>query len=105
MKLLFWTLVIGGAMYWFLRDKLGGGNDLTAHFAEQKDLVRIGDVSNTANQSSTADYPISYLGVLPLTGLFLDPVNNANPFTAPYNEIGQMETPAIQHPNDWSYQG
>lgn len=67
------------------KKKLGGGNDLTAHLQEQKDLQQIGKVAVDANQIGVNNYPLATIGQNPLSGLTLDPLNPNNPFSIPFN--------------------
>lgn len=89
MKLLFWSLLILGTIWFLMKRSLGGGNDLTAHLAEQKALQSVGDSALGANQISTGNWPLSELGTLPLTGINIDPLNPGNIFTAA-NDPGIM---------------
>lgn len=83
MKLVFWSLLILAAIWWFMKSKLGGGNDLTAHLQEQKALQSVGNTSLSANQTSLGNWPLTTIGDTPLAGLPIDPINSQNPFVSP----------------------
>lgn len=94
MKLLFWTFVIGALIWWIGKKKLGGGNDLTAHLAEQRALQSIGATATEANNSSTASWPLATIGQNPYMGIDIDPLNPGNPFQKPFTPIFAPGQPA-----------
>lgn len=81
--MLFWTVVIIGGIWWLMKSKLGGGNDLTAHLAEQRALQSVGNSATSANQIATGNWPLTTIGDTAFAGLNLDPFNSANPFAQP----------------------
>ena len=83
MKIIFWTFAIGAFIVWFMRQKWGGGNDLTTHFAEQKSLQQIGSSATSASQIGSENNPLSTFGQLPLSGMRIDPFDPDNPFSQP----------------------
>lgn len=83
MKLLFWSAIILGSIWWIMKKNQGAGNDLTAHLEEQLALQSIGHTAATADGISHDDWPLSTIGSTPLAGLYLDPFNSQNPFTTP----------------------
>lgn len=94
MKLLFWTFLIGAFIWLMMKKTLGAGNDLVSHFTEQKDLQRLGDSVNTANQIAVQDNTLSTIGQQPLSGIGIDPLDPNNPFSAPFNTVFGMSNPS-----------
>lgn len=93
MKILFWSALIIAAIWWLMKRNLGGGNDLTAHFAEQKHLQSVGDSALSANKISTGNWPLSTIGDTPLAGIQIDPFNVNNPFAQAKSAIVMPGTP------------
>lgn len=95
MKLLFWTVLIAGGIYYFMRTRIGADNDLNRHIREQTDLQNIGNVSTNANQIATGNWPLATLGQSPLAGKTIDPFSATNPFTQPADAVFLQPTPAL----------
>lgn len=102
MKILFWSALILGAVWWFLKNSVGQGNDLTTHFQEQKALQSIGNTATAANQIGTGNWPLATIGNTPLAGVPLDPFNSDNPFTRPSNVEFMQATPTSPQQVDYS---
>lgn len=102
MKLLFWSALIIAAIWWIMKSKLGGGNDLTAHLEEQKALQSIGNSATAANQVGTGNWPLSTIGLTPFAGARLDPFDAANPFSQPNGVDFLQATPSSPAQNPYS---
>jgi len=95
MKMLFFTLVIVGIIWYLMRTRFAPGNDLTAHLLEQDALKSIGSTATNANQIGNENFPLATLGQTPLAGLRLDPLNPDNPFSVPFETDFNMPTPSL----------
>lgn len=95
MKLLFWSAVILGFIWWMMKRNLGAGNDLTAHFAEQDALKAIGNTSTQANRIGQGNWPLTTIGQTPLAGISLNPFDAGNIFQTPFDPILAQSTPSF----------
>jgi hypothetical protein len=95
MKLLFWSALIIGAIWLLMKKNLGGGNDLTAHFAEQQALKSIGDSATSANNIGQGNWPLSTIGQTPFAGISLNPFDASSIFQTPFDPIFNQSTPSF----------